>query len=190
MNLLPKTISLFATSGLLVCSANAATTFVTQTGSNGDGLDGAGALTTTTLTLSAGDGGGNIDLETSTVYNGVNPQTLDVSATGLGVGNDKWGNGPQGWSFSFDQDVYFDGLGFNTAGGAGEGLSIQSSAWIGASIYDTGQNWSFNSVTGTYSIVAGNGPTFDFSTAAAPLVLIGQAITIEHNSGNGGSSMT
>jgi hypothetical protein len=184
-SLLNLSLSLF----LLPCLP-AATTFITNTSGNASALGGVGAGDDTALTLSAGDGGGTLTLQTISVYNGNSPQTLGVSADGLGIGNDRWGNGPQGWTFSFDLAVGFDGIGFNGNGGATEGVGITSSVWIGAGIDDTGQNWTFNNSTGTFSVQGGNGPLFDFSGVSVPVVPAGTPINIEHNSGNGGSNMT
>jgi len=170
--------------------AHAATIFTTNTSGNAAGLEGDGAGDTTTLTLSTADGGGTIDLTSVSVYNGGTAQTLGMDTVGMGIGNSRWGNGPQGWIFTFDQTISFDGIGFNDAGGGGEGVFIQSDVWIGATVDDTGQNWTFDSVNGAFSVEGGNGPLFDFTSAGVADVTAGTEINIEHNSGNGGSNMT
>lgn len=196
-----RTASLaFGLTVLLVGSSHAATTFLTNNASKilasdeGDAaaLEGDGGGDTTTLTLSADDGGETIDLTSSAVFNGGTAQTLGMSTVGMGIGNDKWGNGPQGWTFSFDQPVGFDGIGFNDAGGSGEGLKIESTAWANETVDASGQNWTFTSdgTSGQFNIIGSDGPAFDFTSAGVSDVAAGTPITIEHNSGNGGSSMT
>ena len=183
--------TLTAASALLAgTSVHAATIFTTNTGGNAAGLEGDGAGDTTSLNLSAEDGSGTIDLTSDAVYNGGTAQTLGMDASGMGIGNSKWGNGPQGWTFSFDQEITFDGIGFNAAGGATEGVFIQTDAWIGATVDDSSQNWTFDSGAGAFSVQGGNGPTFDFTSAGVSSIAAGGLITIEHNSGNGGSQMT
>jgi hypothetical protein len=174
----------------LVTCSHGATVFTTNTSGNAASLAGDGASDTTTLTLSAADGGGSFDVNTVAVYNGASAETLGMDADGMGVGNSKWGSGPQGWTFTFSQAVSFDGIGFNDAGGNNEGVFVQSDAWIGATVDATGQNWTFNSTEGAFSVVGSDGPTFDFTSAGVSTVTAGSQITIEHNSGNGGSNMT
>lgn len=176
----------------MALSSQAATVFHTNTNGNASALESAGADVVTPLTLSAEDGGGTINLTTISAYSGATAQTLGMSVDGMGVGNDKWGSGPQGWVFSFNQIVSFDGIGFSTSGGNGEGLKIESTAWANAIVDDTGQDWSFSSdgTSGIFSILAGNGPTFDFTSAGVASVAAGTPIIIEHNAGNGGGQMT
>lgn len=182
--------------GLALCasgSVSAATIFVTNTSGNAAALQGDNAGTTTALPLDASDGGGNINLTTVSAYNGGTAQSLGMDAGGMGIGNAKWGNGPQGWIFTFDQPVTFDGIGYDADGGGSEGVKIESTAWANDTIDDTGQNWSFtsNGTVGTFTVQGGNGPLFDFSAVAgASTVPAGTQINIEHNSGNGGSQMT
>lgn len=187
-----RLLPIFVATALAVSSAQAATVFLTNTDGNASVLQGAGADDVTALTLSAEDGGGTINLTTMSVYNGANAQTLGMNNVGMGVGNERWGNGPQGWIFSFDQIVSFDGIGFNNLGGTGEGLKIESTAWANATVDATGQNWSFTSdgTSGRFSILAGAGPIFDFTSAGVASVPAGTPIIIEHNAGNGGGQMT
>lgn len=187
-SLLPACLAFTAL--LAATFAQAATVFLTNTSGNASGLQDTGANDVTPLTLSSEDGGGTINLTNVSVYNGATAQTLGMSGVGMGVGNDKWGNGPQGWIFSFDQIVSFDGIGFNASGGNDEGVFIQSDAWIGAAVDDAGQNWTFDSTAGAFSVVGSNGPLFDFTSAGVSSIAAGTTINIEHNSGNGGSSMT
>lgn len=193
-HLLKNTSLLIAMSGmaLLAAPTDAATIFETNINGNASALEGVGAGSETDLTLSAADGGGTIKLTTIGAFNGTNPQTMGMTADGFGVGNDKWGNTNQRWLISFDQNVSFDGIGFTNAGGNGEGLRIESSAWANAVVDDSGQNWTFSSdaTQGGFNILGGNGPLFDFSAAGVADVTAGTQITIRHNSGNGGSRMT
>lgn len=195
MQPLLKTATLFTAGCALAAtglthSAGAATVFEVNTSGNAAALEGDGAGDTTALPLSAADGGGTINLTSTAVFNGTSAQTLGMDATGLGIGNSKWGNGPQGWTFTFDKPVSFDGIGFNAAGGSGEGVFIQTDAWIGAVVDASSENWTFDSTVGAFNVKGGNGPLFDFTSAGVSDVAAGDEITIQHNSGNGGSQMT
>lgn len=178
-------ISTLALSGAFI-TANAATVFLTNDNGNAAALDGANAGTTTALTLSAADGGGTINLSTIAAVDG-SASSLGMTAASMGVTNEKWGGG-QYWTFSFDQEISFDGFGGSGTGNATFG--IRSSAWVGATVDDSAEDWSFISGTGEFRANVTQFQSFDFTSAGVANVAAGTSITIEHVGGSSGALMT
>jgi len=187
-------LTALAIAGLAMAAvpSHAATIFITNNttsktlaSNEGDAaaLEGDGAGDTTTLNLSTDDGGGAIDITTIAVTN----SSLGMDGDSMGTGNDKWGT-PQSWTFSFDKEISFDGFGGTGTGNATFG--IQSSAWVGATVDDSTEDWSFDSTTGEFSANVDNFQSFDFTSAGVPNVAAGTSISIEHIGGSSGAEMT
>ena len=188
-----------ATFALAVTSANAATTFITNTGGNAAALEGDAAGTVTGLTLSAEDGGGTINLKTIAIHSsGADPEELGMNTVSMGVSNEKWGTafgapGYQLWRFSFDQEIDFLGLGF-IAGGGDIKMRLSSTAWAGET-GTTGTGWSFSStgIEGTFTINSADSPaSLDFSSAGVSSIAADTEMTIAFDGAeaDGGIQMT
>lgn len=177
--------SLILAAGLFVTGgwAAAATTFdVSSTGANGGALNGDTGGTTTTLSLS---GGGTIDITSVAVDQG-GATNLSIANGTMGTSNEKWGSNAF-WTFSFDQDVSFDGFTFNTGIGNNTPFDLTSSAWVTTAADDeTGTGWSFSGATGTFSFNAyNNSGVIDFSGASVPNVAADTNITLSVEGVNG-----
>ena len=183
-----RLLPIFVATALAVSSAQAATVFQTNTSGNAAALQGVGATDVTELTL---NGGGTINLTTIGVFNDTNAETLGMSATGMGVNNDRWGNDNQRWLFSFDEIISFDAIGFFAAGGSNHGLIIRSAAWKD-DIVTVGSNWTFSSDDdfGTIAFNTNNGPAYDFTGSGLSNVAANTQIEINYMSGSGGASMS
>lgn len=164
--------ALGASTLLAATSANAATTFVTNTGGNAAALNGHEAGSSSSLPLSAEDGGGTITLTTTSVLRSGNADELFMDADSMGVQNDKFGS-EQNWTFTVAQTISFDALTFKTIN---ENMTLRSTAWVGDADA-TGTGWSFNGTTGEFTILGSNGPgTYDFTSAGVSDVAAGTEI--------------
>jgi len=152
----------------------------------GDGapLNGASTGTVTDLTLSADDGGGTIELTSVNVSGG---GSLDMDGNSMGHDNDKWGAN-QNWTFSFDQTISFDELTFAVIN---EDMILKSTGWLGDTDA-TGTGWSFNGITGEFTILGSSGSgTRDFTSAGVSDIAAGTDIAFGFfASAGGGEELT
>ncbi len=170
----------------LIASSHAATVFITNTSAktlaSNEGDAGVGLTNGTTnnglhldddgdstvLTLSADDGGGSITLTTTAVTS-----NLFMNGASMGSGNEKWGNN-QNWTFTFDQDISFDGLDFTNNENPGTYV-LRSVAWKDDTAA-SGTGWSFttDATYGTFSLSSGQ--IYDFTSAGVSNVAAGTEI--------------
>ena len=188
-------------SAALVTTSHSATTFLTNNtvsktlaSNEGDGapLAGAGSGDTRALTLSADDGAGTLNMTFDRVQSNIagnsGEETIGMSSTAMGIGNQRWGDPSQGMVFSFDQEINFLGIEHNRVG-SGTGITLSSTAWgndlTGQSGGSGSNAWTFtsNGTTGTFSF-SGFGD-YDFSTGTFSSVTAGTLITKRRNSGGG-----
>lgn len=75
-------------------------------------------------------------------FNSLGGDDLDANA--------QW-DGAESWTFKFDQDITWDGLGLNGVGGSESGY-IESDAWIGLAYTPTGNGVTFDNITGRFTL--------------------------------------